>query len=201
MSAAITAAGPVQALTYRAGQPVRGANFVGRIISGWLLQERRIASRRQIMDYHVPGELIIVDTPPVGSKNPDSSWFAKTALAILPVSPSDFEVASALARRTAILNERVCSLGCRDSRERMAHTVCEMLVRLGELHPGDFEIPLSQDDWAALLGISTIHVNRTFRVLREQGLAFNHSRGHIRIPDPTALATVGGFDARYLERW
>lgn len=53
---------------------------------------------------------------------------------------------------------------------------------------------------SSVLGITTVHMNRTIRELRERNLA-DLSRGALVVPDFEALADAGQFDDGYLIRF
>lgn len=96
--------------------------------------------------------------------------------------------------------ERIVSLGRRDSLEKLAFTLCEMASRLDAigLLSGDLiETPVNQEDFADILGISVIHVNRTFRRLSEERVV-DYAKSRIRILDRRRLADFAGFAPGYL---
>ena len=79
----------------------------------------------------------------------------------------------ATARDEAILAEQVVRLGRRSAVERMTHLFLEIHKRLqlvGLAEPESFELPLTQEVIADLMGLSVVHVNRTLRQLRLRGL-------------------------------
>ena len=83
-------------------------------------------------------------------------------------------IAWTMGQEDSILAERVVSLGRRDSLEKLAHALCELEARLsaiGLMRGKTIELPLNQEDFADILGISVIHVNRTFRRLSEEKTA------------------------------
>jgi len=59
------------------------------------------------------------------------------------------------------------------------------------------ELPLNQEDFADILGISVIHVNRTFRRLSEDKTA-EYRKGQIELLDRDRLAELAAFDPSYL---
>ena len=100
----------------------------------------------------------------------------------------------------AIATEWSVGLGRRSADERVAHLLCELLVRLrtAELTVADgYAFPLTQSDIADALGLSTVHVNRTMTELRGRGLIEIKSRW-LRIFDVEALMKTGSFDPDYL---
>jgi CRP-like cAMP-binding protein len=178
---------------------------------GWVLRSRGLASgRRQIVGYALPGDLLCTDSLLFKSSSFDLS--ARTPVNVIrieaPQGPELFErypalaaaVAWAVAQDESILAERVVSLGRRDSLEKLAHALCEMEARLtaiGQMRGRALELPLNQEDFADMLGISVIHVNRTFRKLAEEEIAF-YRKGAIEIRDPERLKQIAAFDPGYL---
>jgi CRP-like cAMP-binding protein len=99
----------------------------------------------------------------------------------------------------AILSKWALSLGRRSSLERLAHLICELSVRLGGEHDNSssFAFPLTQEQVADALGLTSVHVNRTMQHLRSEGLITTKNRT-LTIPDVNQLRQMGGFDPRYL---
>lgn len=100
----------------------------------------------------------------------------------------------------AIHREWVLSLGRRTALARLAHFFCELHVRLGVVGLTDglcFRLDLTQLDIAECLGLTSIHVNRTLKVLREQGLVELRG-GTVEIRDLEGLRRVAEFSDDYL---
>ncbi|MEA3047405.1 MAG: hypothetical protein QOJ53_1737 [Sphingomonadales bacterium] len=100
----------------------------------------------------------------------------------------------------AIHREWVLSLGRRTALARLAHFFCELHVRLGIVGLTDglsFRLDLTQVDIAECLGLTSIHVNRTLKVLREQGLVELRG-GIVEIRDLIGLRRVAEFTDDYL---
>ncbi len=57
---------------------------------------------------------------------------------------------------------------------------------------------MTQAEIADLLGLSTVHVNRTLKQLRKIGLV-HYSKSIISILDVPALESVAGFNPTYLK--
>lgn len=99
----------------------------------------------------------------------------------------------------ALYGERLTDLGRRSAYERLAHLLLELLMRLrtvGLAGDKSYDFPLTQELIADLLGLSTPHVNRMIRCLREEGLATIEG-SHVVIHDVAALESLAGFDERY----
>jgi CRP-like cAMP-binding protein len=100
----------------------------------------------------------------------------------------------------AIHREWELSLGRRAAISRVAHLFCELFVRLGivGLTQGtSYELKLTQTDLAEALGQTAVHINRTLKELREQGLVEFRS-GRVTILDLAGLERLAEFDPAYL---
>lgn len=92
------------------------------------------------------------------------------------------------------------SLGRRSAIARVAHLLCELRVRfeiVGMTDGQTFALPLTQVDIAECVGLTSVHVNRTVRQLRERRLA-NVQRGEVEILDRPGLEMLAEFDPAYL---
>jgi CRP-like cAMP-binding protein len=100
----------------------------------------------------------------------------------------------------AIHREWTVSLGRRQALSRMAHLFCEIFERLkivGQTSGSGYEFPLTQQELAECLGLTSVHVNRTLQELRKRGLIEVYKK-LVTIPDLTALKAAGEFDTDYL---
>lgn len=100
----------------------------------------------------------------------------------------------------AIFQEWMVNVGRRPAVPRLAHLLCEIACRSldgpleGEL---EIEFPVTQQHLAEMVGHTPVHVNRTLKKLREEGLVtFVH--GCVTIHDWHRLQQVGEFDPGYL---
>jgi CRP-like cAMP-binding protein len=100
----------------------------------------------------------------------------------------------------AIHREWVLSLGRRSALSRVAHLFCELRARLGVVGLADetgYQLPLTQVDLAECLGLTSVHINRTLKELRERGLV-EFRGGRVAIRDLKGLERVAEFDPAYL---
>lgn len=100
----------------------------------------------------------------------------------------------------AIHREWELSLGRRSALARLAALFCELQVRLGIVGlatPEGYDLPLTQIEVAECLGLTSVHVNRTLRDLRDRGLATFRS-GRVTILDWEGLQQLAEFDPAYL---
>lgn len=101
----------------------------------------------------------------------------------------------AASRDEAMVVEHLVSIGRRNAQERTAHFLLELYDRLqlvGLASNQTFACPLNQYVLADALGLSTIHVNRVLRQLREKGLVTlkNHM---VTIQDLPGMKALAGY--------
>jgi len=102
---------------------------------------------------------------------------------------------------TAVIAAWAASLGRKSALQRMAHLLCELGRRMeqagrGERH--EFTLDLTQAQLGEILGLTPVHVNRTLKALKGQGLVAVSGRT-LRISDWERLAAIGDFDPAYLQ--
>jgi CRP-like cAMP-binding protein len=100
----------------------------------------------------------------------------------------------------SIFREWTLNVGRRDARTRAAHLLCEFALRLATAGLGEkdgYELPMTQEQLADALGLTSVHTNRTLMVLSGDGL-ISRTKRMVRINDWTRLAEVGDFNAAYL---
>jgi CRP-like cAMP-binding protein len=93
-----------------------------------------------------------------------------------------------------ILSRRTLCLGRLSARERLAHLLCELAVRLGHVAsegPVTFAMPLTQEHIADVLGLTPVHINRMVQEARRQEWIEWRAR-RVTIADPAALASRVG---------
>jgi CRP-like cAMP-binding protein len=99
----------------------------------------------------------------------------------------------------AVLREWLVNVGQRPAEKRLAHVLCELLLRLRivGLASDSFELPLSQKDLADTIGTSTVHLNRVLQSLRRADL-ISWKDELLVIKDIDGLMTYSGFNPNYL---
>lgn len=99
-----------------------------------------------------------------------------------------------------IVAQWLTNVGRRDARSRLAHLLCEMAVRsnqIGRYVRGRYPLPITQEQIADALGLTSVHVNRMLQSLRSEELV-QVSHREVAILDWQALTHAGKFDAEYL---
>jgi CRP-like cAMP-binding protein len=100
----------------------------------------------------------------------------------------------------AVHREWMTGLGRLEARDRLAHALCELYVRLeavGLTGDHSYELPMTQTELGDAFGLSTVHVNRVMQELRGEGLITSKGRTLV-INDWKCLQRVAQFDPEYL---
>lgn len=106
------------------------------------------------------------------------------------------------ARDEAIIVEHLVNLGRRSAIQRLAHFLLELCKRMdfaGLGKDGKYRCPLTQEHLADALGLTSIHVNRVLRQLRERKLV-SLEKGTLDIKDFSQLSDLAAFDPDYLDQ-
>ena len=191
------------------GQAVRHCCLVAEGLVGAFGPSRD--GGRQITAFFVPGDM--VDLRSVVVPKSGQALQALCPTTILRIAHAD--VRELLARNPAlgeafwrdtivdaeVLAQWVVNVGSRDAVTRMAHVVCELGLRMERAGQGSrtrFPMQMTQTHLGEVLGLTAVHVNRTLRTLREQGLV-SIEKKDVVVPNWDRLADVGEFDASYLK--
>jgi CRP-like cAMP-binding protein len=100
----------------------------------------------------------------------------------------------------AVFRQWMVGLGRRSAHSRIAHLLCELLVRLRAVELVEdhaFNLPVTQAELGDALGLSTVHVNRVLQDLRSEDLITLHG-GSLKVLDWEGLQKAGEFDPTYL---
>jgi CRP-like cAMP-binding protein len=166
--------------------------------------------KRQIFSFHSPGD--IPDLQSLHLKVMDHSLMTMkpSKLTFIPheslnrVLDGCPRVARVLWRDTlidaAVFREWMIGIGRRSAETRIAHLLCEVLVRMRAVGLADgraCEWPITQSEIGDALGLSTVHVNRCLQELRRKGLITLQGRV-LTVADWEGLKKAGEFDPTYL---
>ncbi|MGX7953618.1 helix-turn-helix domain-containing protein [Tsuneonella sp. HG249] len=86
--------------------------------------------------------------------------------------------------------------GCKTSHPRL---LCEMAVRFSVMKksPIEYELLMTQEHLADATGLTSVHISRSLKSLREVGTVFRNF--DVQIEDWDALVAVAEFDRSYLQ--
>ena len=190
----------------------RETSLLPVILDGCACRSRLLENgKRQLTALYLPGDIC----EPFGAlpRVMNSTLSTLTSCKVSFVSPAAFRAAAQasplidealwwdLLVAISIDQERLVSLGRRSALERLAHLFCELHVRLqmiGRADSNRYELMITQTDISDLLGLTSVHVNRSIRSLKEAGLISLRGR-HLTIHDMGQLREVADFDPSYIE--
>jgi len=166
--------------------------------------------KRQIVAFNLPGDIPDLQSlhlrrldNGISTISPCSVGFI-THEALHDLCARSPRIASAFWRETLIaaatFREWVLNVGRREAHSRMAHVLCELLVRLravGLVEDHACDLPITQGEFADAIGVSAVHVNRVLQQMRAEGL-IELTGNRLHIPDWERLQAAGDFDPTYL---
>jgi CRP-like cAMP-binding protein len=165
---------------------------------------------RQILSVHLPGEALDFQLLFLDCADHNVQALTRVELANVPraairqLMEERPGVARAVINKmlveASISREWLLNVGRRDARTRLAHFLCEFALRVdlqGVKGNGGYELPMTQEQIGDALGLTSVHVNRTLRVLEGEGLLRRSGR-KVVFPQWQELRRVADFSALYL---
>lgn len=212
--------GAFQSLPMRSQQLKAGASVVteGQLISECCVLVSGYACRhkvakdggRQIVSFHVAGDVLDVQHLWLENADHNVQVITDADVAFVPVRAlrqlveERPDIGVALWRDSlldaSVFREWVLNVGRRDARTRIAHMLCEFVARseaAGLGTPNEQVIPMTQEYIGDATGLTSVHVNRMLRTLREEGALQGTGRG-LQVADWHKLSRIAGFQPDYL---
>lgn len=165
---------------------------------------------RQLVALQVPGDFVDLHAFPLKHLDHDVATITECRVAIVPHEKLEniMDKYPHLARMlwfstlldAAMHREWIFRLGRLDAAGRIAHFFAEINLRLslvGRSDGNSFALPITQNDLAEALGMTTVHVNRILRDLREQEI-MTFRGGVVQIHDVKRLHRTAEFEPGYL---
>ncbi|MFU8816574.1 MAG: Crp/Fnr family transcriptional regulator [Pseudomonadales bacterium] len=152
-----------------------------------------VGGERRIVNLYVPGDSIYLQD----EVHAGYSLIALTDVVLRASSTSDAALEQQRAQSHRTLVERLLRISHGNATQRLSYLLAEIHHRLsvnGFCHSPTFEFPVSQALVADMLALSSVHVCRTLKQLREGGYVTLRS-GSVEIHDLEALYELGEFDA------
>ena len=181
------------------------------LISGFAYRQKLTGDgSRQILALHIPGEALDLQNLFLDVSDHNVQTLTRAEVALIP----RHEVQKLARSRTAvghailvsllveasIFREWILNVGRRDARTRLAHVLCEFSIRLeaqGLADENGYELPMTQEQLADVLGLTSVHVNRTIMALEAEGLIARDKR-RVRFPNWRQMRDVADFNQRSL---
>lgn len=181
------------------------------IISGFAFRHKIVSDGgRQIVALHMAGEMVDLQNSLLKTADHNVQALSDVEAAFIPrealedLAFTSRAVGKAMWIDTlvdgAVFREWIVNVGRRDARQRVAHLLCEFAVRLEAAGLGqacNYTLPMTQEQIADAVGLTSVHVNRTLKALDSEGLTRRTNRSVI-IEDWKKLAEAGDFDSIYL---
>ena len=175
---------------------------IGILLKGWACRYRLLPDgRRQILDVHLPGDLIGLDGF-LMKRSPD---FVMTLTEVLYGSIDHDRFQRLIANRDVALHilamlvaekrrldEHLATVGQMVAEEKIAALLLELYIRLRHrqiVKGKSFHFPLTQQQLGDFLGMTVVHVNRVLKRLRDGGIV-NVKHRVVVIHDMTRLVNL-----------
>lgn len=182
------------------------------LLSGWGFRYKVLKDgSRQIVGYLLPGDICDLHGTVLGRMDHSVGLLTDAEIALVPSGemlellelhrPIERALWRAALVDEAILREWLANIGQRDAFSRIAHHICELWHRMQAIGlvsgENSFHLPLTQEELGDALGLTSVHVNRTIKRLREQGLILIENK-QLTVLDAMRLINVTNFDPTYL---
>jgi CRP-like cAMP-binding protein len=201
--------------SFRAGKTiVRSGDTLNRsalLTEGLVARYKDLSEgQRQIMEVHLAGDFLDLHGFLLKRLDHDIGALTAVTIAFVPhealrrISEEEPHLTRLLWLSTlmdsAIQRERILSVGRRPAFARIAHLLCELYIRfdvVGMAEAESYALPLTQVDLADATGLTSVHVNRMLREMREKDL-LTFRGGRVNIHDWERLQRAAEFDPVYL---
>ncbi len=181
------------------------------MLSGFSYRHKIVANGgRQILAIHMAGDMVDLQNTFFASSDHNVQTLTQCEVAFIPrtsleeLAFSFSSVGKAMWLETlidgSIFREWIANVGRRNAKQRIAHFLCEFAVRLEAIGLGEtcnYELPMTQEQIGDVVGLTSVHVNRTLMALDREGLT-ERTRRSVIILDWQQLARAGDFNTHYL---
>ena len=181
------------------------------LVEGFACRHKTTADGdRQIVSFHMRGDILDIQHLLLPRADHNVETITDALIAWVPseelrrLARERPNIGEGLWRDTlidaSIFREWVLNVGRRGAKARIAHMLCEFVARaqaVGLGSPDHFWLPMTQEQIADATGLTTVHVNRMLRALREDG-AIARDKREVQILDWDRMKADADFDALYL---
>jgi CRP-like cAMP-binding protein len=200
---------------YRADQTIirRGEEltYSTLLLDGLLCRYKDLSQgERQITELHVPGDFADLHSFTLKRLDHNVKTMTPCKVAIVP-HENHARITEQFPHLTrvywlttnidaAIHREWELSLGRRAALPRIAHFFCELQVKLGLVGMADeagYALDITQEELGECMGLTSVHVNRSLKELRERSLVEFRNR-RVSTTDLAGLKAIAEFDPQYL---
>ncbi|TVP51241.1 MAG: Crp/Fnr family transcriptional regulator [Halomonas sp.] len=181
------------------------------VVKGWVSRYRlNMHGKVQTLNFHIPGDFCNLHTNLAHCIEYSIGTVAPSVIAYIPherieeISRENHRLARSFNwlafNEFSILQEWLLNVGSRPSHQRLAHLICELLIRVraaGLTEDHHFYLPLTQAQLSEAMGITVVHTNRVMMRLRAEGLITFEGR-RVEVTDWPGLKKYADFKVRYL---
>lgn len=191
----------------------RQSHDVDKVIilkEGWVTSRTELPNGRSAISFiHYPGDIVGFEDLPFARHNYTN--VAASNLVCCKLDRSDFEplldesprLAALMmaygAMEKAMVSDRLLISRRREGEARLALFLLQTISRLRLMNEhiyDQFFCPLNQQEIGEIIGITSVHVSRTFKKMEALGLIKRHKR-FIRLLDEDGLAELSNFENRF----
>ncbi|WP_332801276.1 Crp/Fnr family transcriptional regulator [Sphingomonas sp. PB2P12] len=187
-------------------------NTCAVLVSGFAYRHKTSSNGgRQIVGILFPGDLLDLQQLHINVADHNIQTLTRCEVTKVPQSAlraiirdrpsiSDAIVTSVLIEGS-IMREWLLNIGRRDARTRVAHFLCEFVVRLNRqdlVLKHTHHLPMTQEQLGDALGLTAVHINRTLKVLETEGFITRDKQQGFAFPKWKNLCTTSDFNSRYL---
>lgn len=183
------------------------------LLSGFMYGHKMTGTGlRQIVSLHMRGDMIDLQNLLTDTADHNIQSLTRAEVALIPRRVLEEMVISRptvcaavwaeMLIETSILREWVVNIGRRDALGRIAHLICELAIRLEDAGLGEGRrqsMPLTQEQLADAVGLTSVHVNRILQQMKAEGLIRREKR-QVIIEDWRRMRSVGDFNPAYLQQ-
>lgn len=183
------------------------------VIEGFAIRSKMTADgSRQILSIHIPGDIPDLQSLFLQEMDHDLTTLTKCTVGFIQhdtlrhMIRTRPNVTELFWRDTlvdaAMFRQWIVNVGQRQAPSRMAHLILELKRRLevvGRTTGDWFRLPMTQQELADALGLTPVHVNRTVKQLRQDGLLLIQ-RHTVKILNEPKLRELADFDDAYLHQ-
>lgn len=191
------------------GDPVRDVYLLSE---GWVGCCVDVAAgTRQMVKVHLPGDMLGTQSLTLASAAETLMALTRVTVDIIPVAAfsqlfmNEPRIAASMylsaQKERVFLMDRLTSVARTSAAQRLAAFLLNVYDRLSVvgLDEPRFDLPLSQDELADVLGITAVHANRTLFHLEESGFIARRGKS-ITILDLPGMRSFGAMPQRRFER-
>lgn len=195
--------------------PGTATNAVYILLDGWVFLYGILEDgRRQIVHFAMAGAVLGFSQVEGAITTFGAQALVEVTVCVIPHQALDklsrehpevgLQLARLLSADLGLAFEHLTSVGRQSARARVARLLLELFMRYWSVWSGNgietMQLPLTQEHIADATGLTSVHVNRVLRRLKQDGVVEFHYR-RLLILNPDKLSNVAGVDPQQAKLW